>query len=272
MEIHVHSLALSMARLYLHVVRSVTNWYVSAWLVYCLLHYIPSLFLRGGGQFAAHHPPFFVWRRRRAASLVSASLLEETAEEADWVQYSRIEEVCGYGDGDRSMLLQLQSSSNTFVDLEPPFDRVVLLSVENGSASAYRHVVGLHMKTPAKRGKRIAPVFLFAEYSHPSMASSSTKIELRLDGDMFCEGNEILSRVFVLRLLTFQNTPFVFSDTYRLTVVDDRISEFQIGWNEYILIEGGGGGGGGGPQYSIRSVDIPTVLPPCIHSIHPSIH
>ena len=240
------SIAMSIGCLYIYVAGTVANWYVPSWLVYYLLHYVPSALLR-----AKSVPPFFVWRRRRRNVAKETS---EGGEEEEWVQFSNIELLCPDGRREMIMAMRLRSITTTRQALWSSSyyeqRRVMLLSLENGYASTYRHVsASCHAGCiSVSRGKKTDPLFLFAEYSHPS--TPMTKIELHLEGEIFCEGNEILSRIFVLRLLTFQSIPFVFTENYRLTIVDDGINEFQIGWNEYIFIEKGEGGGG--PKYSIR--------------------
>ena len=75
--------------------------------------------------------------------------------------------------------------------------------------------------------------FLSITYKHPEMQDS---IDLTLDHGWFMEGNEILSASFVYRQLMYQSKAFVFDDRYEIHIMDDNIRMFQIGYNEYIII------------------------------------
>ena len=102
----------------------------------------------------------------------------------------------------------------------------------------YRHALPLPPPPPPPQ-RQTSPYFLFVEYSHPRMAATSTsRIEIRIEPEAYAVGNEILSRIFVLRFLTsFQSAPFVFSEEYVLKIVNDEIEEFEIGWHDFILLK-----------------------------------
>ena len=76
--------------------------------------------------------------------------------------------------------------------------------------------------------------FLNIEYTHPNMKNSIT---LNVGQDFFIEGNEILSPSFVKRILEYQNKSYYFNFNYKLKIVDNHINFFEIGSQEYILIE-----------------------------------
>jgi len=76
--------------------------------------------------------------------------------------------------------------------------------------------------------------FLNIEYTHPNMKNSIT---LNVGQDFFIEGNEILSPSFVKRMLEYQNKSYYFNFNYKLKIVDNHINFFEIGSQEYILIE-----------------------------------
>jgi hypothetical protein len=76
--------------------------------------------------------------------------------------------------------------------------------------------------------------FLNIEYTHPNMKNSIT---LNVGQEYFIEGNELLSPSFVKRMLEYQNKSYYFDFNYKLKIVDNHINFFEIGSQEYILIE-----------------------------------
>jgi hypothetical protein len=76
--------------------------------------------------------------------------------------------------------------------------------------------------------------FLNIEYTHPNIKNSIT---LNVGQEYFIEGNELLSPSFVKRMLEYQNKSYYFDFNYKLKIVDNHINFFEIGSQEYILIE-----------------------------------
>jgi hypothetical protein len=76
--------------------------------------------------------------------------------------------------------------------------------------------------------------FLSVKYSHPNMKES---IFLELDADYFIVGNEILSNVFILRMLKYQTQSYVFDDNYKLEIIDNNINIKTLNYDNYILLE-----------------------------------
>jgi hypothetical protein len=76
--------------------------------------------------------------------------------------------------------------------------------------------------------------FINIDYTHPRMKDP---INIKLDPNYLYEGNEILSKAFILRYLKYQSSPFVFSDEYTIKIVDSDINTVTLMSNQYILLK-----------------------------------
>lgn len=90
--------------------------------------------------------------------------------------------------------------------------------------------------------------FIAVKYSHPLMAYT---IYLELDSDIYYEGNELFSPVFVRRLLEYQTEHFIFDKHYKLTLVDNSINTLQLSSYQYIILEKG--------LYTIMKIEEPII-------------
>ena len=81
-------------------------------------------------------------------------------------------------------------------------------------------------------------------------------IEISLPKTAFVVGNRILSRLFLLRYLTYQPRPFSFSETYRVLIIDNDVDELEIGWGQAVDIVGGGSGDGGGAEQETEDQEL----------------
>ena len=75
--------------------------------------------------------------------------------------------------------------------------------------------------------------FLSIEYTHPEMKDS---IPITISPSLLYEGNEILSKAFILRSLIYQPKPFVFSEDYVVKVIDSDVNQLRLKCNQYILL------------------------------------
>jgi len=75
--------------------------------------------------------------------------------------------------------------------------------------------------------------FLFIEYHHPEMTSP---LLLNIPKAMMMVGNEVLSSVFVLKLLEQIPSNFVFDNKYFLKLMDGDINVFELHANQYIIL------------------------------------
>ncbi len=75
--------------------------------------------------------------------------------------------------------------------------------------------------------------FLSIEYSHPNM---DYKIPIELDVCVYLEGNEILSKYFVRRCLEYQPKSFIFSDEYKLEIMDSNIKMLELKSDQYVVL------------------------------------
>lgn len=195
--------------------------------------------------------PFFVWRYHR---------FRQTPLGSSWTQISHITTTTHSGGGDtKCSSFALVAVNGEHRACLPPSTVVQLVSrVEfrhhrghreqqedlPRASVLYRHVrpddhdhYSFVTTTAAAAAKRTNAYFLFVEYSHPLMEENRmSRIEIRLEPEAYAVGNEILSRIFVLRFLSFQSAPFVFSEEYVLKIVNDEVEEFEIGWHDFILI------------------------------------
>jgi hypothetical protein len=76
--------------------------------------------------------------------------------------------------------------------------------------------------------------FLNIEYLHKDMIEP---IEIKIDKNYFQVGNELLSKSFILRHNQYQNNFFMYGDDYVVKVMDDKINEFTLNSDQYVLLE-----------------------------------
>lgn len=74
---------------------------------------------------------------------------------------------------------------------------------------------------------------LFVEYHHPDM---SAPVLLNLPKSMMNVGNEILSSVFILKLLEQTGAEFVFDARYYLRCMDGDVNMFELASKQYITL------------------------------------
>ena len=77
--------------------------------------------------------------------------------------------------------------------------------------------------------------FLTVEY-----ITKNKIIALELDKNIYYVGNDILSSVFIKRLLEYQVNSYSFDMDYTLKIIDNNIDTFVLKNNEYILLEKNG--------------------------------
>jgi hypothetical protein len=75
--------------------------------------------------------------------------------------------------------------------------------------------------------------FLTVQYTHYKMDYT---IDLVLPKYLFFCGNEILSNVFILKLLKQQSLYYVFDKHYNIQLIDSNISQINLTYNEYIIL------------------------------------
>lgn len=75
--------------------------------------------------------------------------------------------------------------------------------------------------------------FLSVTYTNKEQTYSIT---LNVDKEWLVVGNEILGSTHVLRMLEYQNEPFVFNMDYVLDIIDSNINIFQIRKHQYLKI------------------------------------
>jgi hypothetical protein len=76
--------------------------------------------------------------------------------------------------------------------------------------------------------------FLNIMYFHKAMKDP---IKINLDTSYIRNGNEVLSKTFVYRMLSYQYNPsdYVFDDTYELQLMDDQIKRHVLNSSQYIF-------------------------------------
>ena len=87
--------------------------------------------------------------------------------------------------------------------------------------------------------------FLSVNYKLPGQTET---IFLDIDKKWCVVGNEILSYTHVMRMLTYQNEPCVFSMDYVLEIIDSNVKVFKLRSDEYIRI--------GEKEYFVEKVDL----------------
>ena len=84
-------------------------------------------------------------------------------------------------------------------------------------------------------------------------------IKLVLDIEYIRNGNEILSKTFVLRMLSYQYnaSDYVFDDSYELNIMDDKIQRHKLNASQYVFLNDRLKNG-----YEIRSLTPVTLVAP----------
>ena len=87
---------------------------------------------------------------------------------------------------------------------------------------------------PPQMVEASAARFLNIMYFHKKMAEP---IKLTLDPRFIRAGNEVFSKTFVLRLLSYQYNPidYVFNDAYELHLMDSKIQKVTLKSNQFLL-------------------------------------
>ena len=70
-------------------------------------------------------------------------------------------------------------------------------------------------------------------YEHPKMNEG---IELFLDREWFYANNVLFTPVFIIRMLKYQDKPFVFDKDYKLSFMDSDFASVELDKNSYILL------------------------------------
>lgn len=102
-----------------------------------------------------------------------------------------------------------------------PFIKQNLLEKENISKK------GFHFPVSNVR-------FIAVQYVHPKMKES---IEMVIGDEYYVDGNELFSFSFILRFLYYQKEDFYFDYNYKIEFIDSSMKQFELKWNQYILIE-----------------------------------
>ena len=92
--------------------------------------------------------------------------------------------------------------------------------------------------------EKVKKSFLSVEYHHPKIGEP---IELEINENFYLNENEILSSVFVLRMLEYQSKPFLFDNDYTLKIMDNNVNMFDLKHNDFIYLKQGG--------YSIKNYE-----------------
>ena len=113
------------------------------------------------------------------------------------------------------------------------YERLVLLKYYNKCTSR------ICTLTNSKSDMNLAPSFvrfLSLVYSHPKMKDT---IHLKIDNMYYLIDNEILSPVFILRLLKYQyqTSSFEFDKDYKLEVMDDNVNIINLTSDKYICLK-----------------------------------
>jgi hypothetical protein len=90
-------------------------------------------------------------------------------------------------------------------------------------------------------GERVEPVpnntqFLLIVYSHKDMKEP---VKLFLDPGYIRNGNEVLDKTFVYRMLCYQynSRDYVFDEAYEVNIMDDKIQKHTLTASQYIVFK-----------------------------------
>ena len=76
--------------------------------------------------------------------------------------------------------------------------------------------------------------FLDIQYHHPKMNSP---LPLEVPKEWCCIGNELFSAAFVLRMLYYQELPFVFDMNYTLNIMDSDLNAITLNSSQHIMLK-----------------------------------
>jgi len=93
--------------------------------------------------------------------------------------------------------------------------------------------------------KKTKKYFISVEYHHPEITEP---IELEINENFYLIDNEILSKVFVLRILEYQSNSYIFDDNYTLKIMDNNVNMFDLNYKNYIILKEDG--------YKVENINI----------------
>lgn len=126
---------------------------------------------------------------------------------------------------------EICEGANSLITLDPKIIQCMIVMKHNNKYIYYSGTsVTPFPKPPFTQCKYS---FLSIEYTHPKM---KTSIFIELDKYAYCENNQLLSSIFVLRYLKHQALPYIFDMDYTLNVMDDSINMFELQSTQYILL------------------------------------
>jgi len=76
--------------------------------------------------------------------------------------------------------------------------------------------------------------FITVQYVHPKMKEP---VEMVIGDEYYVDGNELFSFSFILRFLYYQKEDFYFDYNYKIEIIDSSMTQIELKWNKYILIE-----------------------------------
>jgi hypothetical protein len=165
------------------------------------------------------------------------SSIDETISDNGITSYNKYSETYNFiqdGQDNASLFntLYLEATTKQFIQNKSDLNKL-LLTVKIDNHYLYRT---LHTDSNNKLFELTQSniKFLSITYTHPSLENS---IYIDIPKTALICGNEILSAIFVLRYLEYQSMPYgQFDLNYTINIIDNRVNQFQIRHNQYILL------------------------------------
>ena len=127
--------------------------------------------------------------------------------------------------------IYLKSTTNQFIqNIQSSPSNLLIVKLDN--IYLYREINtstnNLYNTTPS------TVKFLSIVYTHPQLEHA---IYIDIPKNARIRGNEILSATFILRYLEYQSMPYIFDLGYTLNIIDNRVNQFQLNCNQYIILQ-----------------------------------
>jgi len=163
---------------------------------------------------------------------------DETHSSTDAHEPSETDAIIQYKDWYEITVKLIVNSSDSSAESGYVTDHMIeecLLTMKYKEAYIYRIYFKYKLTQSIIEGFEPSTVrFLSIEYINPN---NKAPIILTLDAAHFYCGNEILSKLFVKRMIEYQVGNYMFNQDYYLKIMDNNIETFELKSNGFILLE-----------------------------------
>jgi hypothetical protein len=144
---------------------------------------------------------------------------------------------------DMSSVYETQSETDSETEDVPLNEFMIIMKYYDRKMVRKYSIKSPNMDDTAITLNRSSVKFMTVEYLHEEM---DEPIELHLPKEYYIEGNYLFTPVFILMLLKNQSSPYHFDLNYKLYIIDNKTTMFELNSNKYVFI--------GSDDYQIRDL------------------